>query len=78
MIVYDIDGGKKHYTASEATFGVETLCGKHLPIDRIIESKVNTYLNCDCEDCLYEIEKDLKRRSTKKKPVSGKSIPLSV
>lgn len=78
MIIYDIDGGKKHYTASEATFGIETLCGKQIPIDRILPMKGNTYNNCDCPDCLYEIEKDLKRRPTKKKPMSDKSIPLSV
>lgn len=78
MIVYDIDGGKKHYTASEATFGVETLCGMQLPVDRFVESKPNTYHNCDCENCLYEIEKDLKRRPSKKKIDNTKSTPLTI
>lgn len=78
MIVYDIDGGHKHYVASEATFGVETLCGKQIPIDRILPMKEDTYSSCDCGDCLYEIEKDLKRRPPKKKSSGGNFKTLSV
>lgn len=77
MIVYDIDGGLKHYVASDATFGVETLCGKQIPVDRILPIKDDNYCSCDCEDCLDEIEKDLKKRLPKKN-ISGKYKSLSV
>ena len=72
MIIYDIDGGLKHYVGTEDTFGITTLCGKQLTIDRVLQTNVDTYKDCDCSDCLYEIEKDLKRRPAKKSKNSGK------
>ena len=77
MIVYDIDGGLKHFVAKEETFGIETICGKQIPIDRILPVEDN-YNNCDCGDCLYEVDKDLKRRPPKKANNGGKTIRLPV
>lgn len=84
MIIYDIDTGIRHYVGKDDPFGVDTICGKQIPCDRVLSVNGDYYTNCDCPECLYEIHKDLKRRP-KKRPANrtknyrgGKNVPLSV
>jgi hypothetical protein len=65
MIVYDMDTDLRHYVAKDDTFGVDTFCGKQIPSDRMLEVP-DYYPNCDCQNCLFEIQKDLKRRPKKR------------
>lgn len=64
MLAKELFNGIQHFIAVEQPFGIDTVCGKDLPVDQYILVE-GEFPNCDCVACREEIEKDLKRRPPK-------------